>query len=33
MREPVDDSADILARCACTTLASGLRTSMVGLDL
>jgi len=33
MSEPVDDSADILARCACTTLASGLRASMVGLDL
>ena len=32
MREPVDDSADILARCACTTLARGLCASITGLD-
>jgi len=28
----VDDSADILARCASTTLAAGLRVSTSGLD-
>jgi len=32
MSGTVDDSADILARCACTTLAHGLRASIVGLD-
>jgi len=32
MSGTVDDSADILARCAYTTLAHGLRASMVGLD-
>ena len=32
MSGTVDDSADILARCACTTLARGLCASMVGLD-
>ena len=32
MSGTVDDSADILARCACTTLARGLRASIVGLD-
>ena len=28
----MDDSADILARCASTTLAGGLRASTSGLD-
>jgi len=32
MSGTVDDSADILARCAYTTLARGLRASIVGLD-
>ena len=31
-RVTVDDSADILARCASTTLASDLRASISGLD-
>jgi len=32
MSGTVDDSADILSRCACTTLTCGLRASIVGLD-
>ena len=32
MSGTVDDSADILARCACTTLARELRASIVRLD-
>jgi len=32
MSGTVDDSADILARCACTTLARGLCASIAGLD-
>jgi len=32
MSGTVDDSADILARCACTTLARELRASIVWLD-
>jgi len=32
MSGTVDDSVDILARCACTTLACGLCASIAGLD-